>query len=67
MELDGIILLMFLLIVTCNAYFVNEVEVPSIVIIGPSGSGKSSFANALIGEDPRSEDNTFPVRHLSQL
>jgi len=32
-----------------------------IVIIGPTGSGKSSLANVLLGESPLCKDCTFPV------
>ena len=34
---------------------------PHMVIVGPTGSGKSSLAMALIGEDVECENCTFPI------
>eukprot|EP00092_Neocalanus_flemingeri_P005208 GFUD01005601.1.p1 GENE.GFUD01005601.1~~GFUD01005601.1.p1 ORF type:complete len:567 (+),score=149.53 GFUD01005601.1:90-1703(+) len=36
-------------------------ELTTIVIIGPTGSGKSSLANVLLGESPLCQNCTFPV------
>ena len=34
---------------------------PHMVIVGPTGSGKSSLAMAFIGEDVECENCTFPI------
>merc|ERR1719370_1465384 len=36
---------------------------PHVIIVGPTGAGKSSLACALIGGDPTSETCLFPVCH----
>jgi len=36
---------------------------PHMIIVGPTGAGKSSLANALVGEDPTSNNTLFPVCH----
>jgi len=42
-----------------------SLPLPHMVIVGPTGAGKSSLAMALVGEDVMCTDCTFPICHDS--
>ena len=61
MGLTSLFLLVFSPIVLGQRPIVPELPDPRIVILGATGAGKSSLANAFLGCDPQSDECLFEV------
>ena len=58
MPVFGYLLLMLFI---QNSYSLEDLPDPRIIIVGATGAGKSSLANAFLGCDPNSDNCLFQV------
>ena len=54
-------LLLFILVLSLFNLCSSDLVDPHLIILGATGTGKSSLANVLLGESPDCENCTFPV------